>query len=96
MQFSVPFLMSAIHSQGNWRLLQDPVWDALWASISEAPDHDQQIALFRQTVEYFLDEYVCPGVVYLPTYYAVSDKVGECTLSLKYDLWGKFAGIKRK
>jgi peptide/nickel transport system substrate-binding protein len=96
MQVSIPFLKSAIHSQGNWRLLKDPTWDNLWASISQSPDPDQQIELFRQTVKYMLDQYVVPGIVNLYTYYAVSDKIGDWTLRFQYDLWGNFAGIKQK
>jgi ABC-type transport system substrate-binding protein len=96
MQVSVPFLMSAIHSTDNWRLMQDETWDALWASIATSPDQDTQIELFQQTVEYFLDQYVGPGVVNPYTYYAVSDEIGEWTLRFQYDLWGGFAGIKKK
>jgi len=96
MQVSIPFLMSAIHSTGNWRLLKDTTWDALWASITTSSDQDTQIDLFRETVEYFLDQYVGPGVVNLYTYYAVSDEIGEWTLRFQYDLFGGFAGIKKK
>jgi peptide/nickel transport system substrate-binding protein len=96
MQVSIPFLMSAIHSKGNWRLLQDPKWDALHASISQAPDPNKQIELFRQTVKYMLDQYVCPGIVNIYSYFAVSDKIGDWTLRFQYDLWGGFAGMKKK
>jgi len=93
---SVSFIESAHHSTGNWRLLMDTDWDALLASIKTAPGQDQQLALFRETVEYFLDEYVSPGVVYLFPYYAVSDVIGEFTLQYQYDVWGNFAGIKKR
>ena len=92
---SIAFIESAHHSTGNWRLLMDTDWDALHASIKTAPGQDQQVDLFRQTVEYFLDEYVSPGIVYLFPYYAVSDVIGEFTLRFQYDLWGNFAGIKQ-
>jgi peptide/nickel transport system substrate-binding protein len=96
MQVSIPFLMSAIHSEGNWRLLKDTEWDALHASISQEPDPNKQIELFRQTVEYMLDQYVAEGIVNLWNYYAVSDEIGEFTLRFQYDIWGSFAGIKKK
>jgi len=96
MQVSIPFIFSAMHSQGNWQLLHDPDFDALWASITQAPNQDTQISLFRQTVEYFLDQYVCPGIVKLYTYYAVSDEVGDWTLRFQYNIYGGFAGMKKK
>jgi peptide/nickel transport system substrate-binding protein len=96
MQVSVPFLLSAIHSGGNWQLLHDPTWDALWASISLSPDQDTQIKLFRQTMESLFSKYVIPGIANIYTYYAVSDKIGDWTLRFQYDLWGGFAGIKKK
>jgi peptide/nickel transport system substrate-binding protein len=96
MQVSIPFIFSAMHSQGNWQLLHDETWDNLWASITQAPDQATQISLFRKTVEYFLDEYICPGIVKLYTYYAVSDTVGDWTLRFQYDLFGGFAGINKK
>jgi peptide/nickel transport system substrate-binding protein len=96
MQVSIPFLKSAIHSQGNWRLLKDTKWDALWASISAQPDPDEQIDLFRQTVEYMLDQYIVPGIVNIPQYYAVSPQIGDWTIRYSYDLWGSFAGMKKK
>jgi ABC-type transport system substrate-binding protein len=96
MQVSGAFLWSAIHSQGNWQLLHDATFDDLWASITLSPDQDTQIALFRETVEYMLDQYICPGIVNIYTYYAVSDEIGDWTLRFQYDLWGGFAGIKRK
>ena len=91
----IAFIESAHHSTGNWRLLMDTEWDALHASIKTAPDQADQLALFRETVEYTLDEYVCPGIVYLFPYYAVSDIVGEFTLQYQYDLWGNLAGVKQ-
>jgi peptide/nickel transport system substrate-binding protein len=96
MQVSVPFLLSAIHSGGNWQLLHDPTWDALWASISLSPDQDTQIKLFRQTMESLFSKYVILGIANIYTYYAVSDKIGDWTLRFQYDLWGGFAGIKKK
>ncbi len=96
MQVSIPFLKSAIHSQGNWRLLQDPKWDAMWASISAAPDPNKQVELFRQTVEYMLGQYIVPGIVNIPQYYAVSPQMGDWTIRYSYDLWGSFAGMKKK
>jgi peptide/nickel transport system substrate-binding protein len=96
MQVSVPFLMSAIHTKGNWQLLHDETWDNLWASIGQEPDQQKQAALFRQTAKYMLDKYVCIGIVNLYTHYAVSDKVGDWTLRFQYDLFGGFAGIKKK
>jgi hypothetical protein len=30
------------------------------------------------------------------SYYAVSDQIGDWTLRFQYDLWGGFAGIKKK
>jgi ABC-type transport system substrate-binding protein len=96
MQVSIPFLKSAIHSQGNWRLLKDPKWDALWASISAEPDPAKQVQLFRQTVEYMLDQYIVPGIVNIPQYYAVSPQIGDWTIRYSYDLWGSFAGMKKK
>lgn len=93
---SVAFVESAHHSTGNWRLLMDTEWDALHASIKTQPDQTRQMELFRETIEYTLDRYVCPGVVYLYPYYAVSDKIGEFTLRFQYDLWGNFAGIKKR
>jgi len=96
MQVSVPFLKSAIHSAGNWRLLKDTKWDTMWASISMEPDPEKQIELFRQTVEYMLDQYIVPGIVNIPTYYAIGIDVGEWTVRYSYDLWGSFAGMKKK
>jgi peptide/nickel transport system substrate-binding protein len=96
MQVSIPFLKSAVHSAGNWQLLHDPTWDALWASISKEPNPDKQIALFRQTVNYMLEQHVVPGIVNLYSYFAVSDKIGDWTLRFQYDIWGNFAGIKQK
>jgi len=96
MQVSIPFLFSAMHTGGNWQLMHDATWDALWASITTSADQATQIALFRETVEYFLDQYICPGVVNVYTYYAVSDDIGDWTLSFQYDLYGGFAGIKKK
>jgi peptide/nickel transport system substrate-binding protein len=96
MQVSIPFLKSAIHSQGNWRLLKDPKWDALWASISAEPDPAKQMQLFRETVKYMLDQYIVPGIVNIPQYYAVSPQVGDWTIRYSYDLWGSFAGMKKK
>lgn len=96
MQVSIPFLKSAVHSKGNWRLLKDPTWDALWASISTQPDPNKQIELFRQTIKYMLDQYVVPGIVNIYAYYAVNPKIGDWTLRFQYDLWGGFAGIKKK
>jgi peptide/nickel transport system substrate-binding protein len=96
MQVSVPFLLSAIHSGGNWQLLHDPTWDALWASISLSPDQDTQIKLFRQTMESLFSKYVIPGIANIYTYYAVSNDIGDWTLRFQYDLWGGFAGIKKK
>jgi peptide/nickel transport system substrate-binding protein len=96
MQVSVAFLWSAIHSLGNWQLLHDSVFDSLWGSISQTPDQETQLALFRQTVEYMLNQYICPGIVNIYSYYAVSDVIGDWTLRFQYDLWGGFAGIKRK
>jgi peptide/nickel transport system substrate-binding protein len=95
-QLSVAFLWSAIHSQGNWQLLHDPEFDSLWGSISQTPDQDTQIILFRQTAQYMLDKYICPGIVNIYSYYAVSDQIGDWTLRFQYDLWGGFAGIKKK
>jgi len=96
MQVSIPFLLSAIHSNGNWQLLHDPTWDALWASISLSPDQDTQMKLFRQTIESLFTKYVIPGIANIYTYYAVSDDIGDWTLRFQYDLWGGFAGIKKK
>ena len=55
-----------------------------------------QIALFQETIEYMLDQYVCPGVVNLYTYYAVGPGVGEWIYRFQYDLFGNFAGIQHK
>ena len=96
MQVSVPFLFSAINSKGNWQLLHDPTWDALWGSITLDPDQNAQIALFRETIESLFSKYVIPGIANLYTYYAVSDQIGDWTLRFQYDLWGGFAGIKKK
>ena len=96
MQVSVPFLLSAIHTKGNWQLLHDPTFDDLWASITLEPNQDKQIALFRKTVEYMLNSYVIPGIANIYTYYAVSNIIGDWTLRFQYDLWGGFAGIKKK
>lgn len=96
MQVSIPFIFSAMHSQGNWQLLHDSTWDALWASITTSPDQETQIESFRQTEKYFLDEYICPGIVKLYQNYAVSDEVGEWTLSFQYNIYGGFAGIKKR
>jgi peptide/nickel transport system substrate-binding protein len=96
MQVSIPFLMSAIHSKGNWRLLQDANWDALHASISQSPDPDEQIRLFRETVEYMLGQYIAPGIVNIYSYYAVSHVIGDWQYRFQYDLWGNFCGIKHK
>jgi ABC-type transport system substrate-binding protein len=96
MQVSVAFLLSALHSKGNWQLLHDPTFDALWTSISQTPDQAKQLALFRQTAEYMLNQYICPGIVNIYSYYAVSAGIGDWTLRFQYDLWGGFAGIKRK
>jgi ABC-type transport system substrate-binding protein len=96
MQVSIPFLASALVSTGNWQLLHDPEFDALWASITQEPDPEQQIVLFRETVTYFLDKYVVPGVVNIPTYYAVSPDVGEWTIRNSYDIGGALQGIKKK
>ena len=74
----------------------DTEWDALYQTIKTVPDQDDQLANFQATVEYTLDEYVCPGVVYLNPYYAVSDIVGEFTLEKQYDLWGNLAGVKHR
>jgi peptide/nickel transport system substrate-binding protein len=95
MQVSVAFLLSAIHSQGNWQLLHDATFDDLWNSISTTPDQETQLALFRQTVEYMLGQYIAPGIVNIYSYYAVSPVIGDWTLRFQYDLWGGFAGIKR-
>jgi peptide/nickel transport system substrate-binding protein len=95
-QLSVAFLRSAIHSEGNWQLLHDPEFDSLWASVSLSPDQDTQLDLFHQTVEYMLSQYICPGIVNIYSYYAVSDQIGDWTLRFQYDLWGGFAGIKKK
>ena len=95
-QVSVAFLRSAIHSTGNWQLLHDPVFDGLWGSITTTADQDMQLGLFRQTAEYMLDQYICPGIVNIYSYYAVSDVIGDWTLRFQYDLWGGFAGIQRK
>jgi peptide/nickel transport system substrate-binding protein len=96
MQVSVPFLLSALHTKGNWQLLHDTAFDALWASVSQNPDQSKQLALFRQTVEYSLNQYICPGIVNIYSYYAVSDVIGDWTLRFQYDLWGGFAGINKK
>ena len=96
MQNSVPFLLSALVSFGNWQLLHDDEFDALWTSITQVADQDTQKDLFQQTVQYYLDQYVGPGICALYTYYAVSDTIGEWTLRFQYDLWGGFAGIKKK
>ena len=96
MQVSTPFLRSAMHSEGNWRLMQDPTFDALWSSITTSPDPATQISTFRQTAEYFLDQWVCPGIVKLYQNYAVSDEVGEWTLRFQYNIYGGFAGIKKR
>jgi len=96
MQVSIPFIFSAMHSGGNWQLLHDSTYDALWASITTSPDQATQIANFRATVEYFLDKYVCPGIVKLYQNYAVSDDIGEWTLRFQYNIYGGFAGIKKK
>jgi peptide/nickel transport system substrate-binding protein len=95
-QVSVSFLWSAIHSLGNWQLLHDAAFDALWGSISQTPDQDTQLDLFRQTAEYMLDQYICPGIENIYSYYGVSDVIGDWTLRFQYDLWGGFAGIERK
>lgn len=92
----VAFVESAHYSTGNWRLLMDTVWDELHDSIKMATDQETQLDLFRQSVEYTLDQYVCPGVVYLPPYYAVGDNIGEFVLRYQYDLWGNFAGIQKR
>ena len=68
----------------------------MWASITTYSDQETQVATFQSTVEYFLDQYICPGIVNLYTYYAVSDEIGEWTLSFQYDLYGGFAGIKKR
>lgn len=96
MQVSTPFLFSAMHSTGNWQLLHDPVFDGLWASINTSPSQDMQKEFFQDTIKYFLDQYVCCGIVNLYTYYAVSGDIGDWTLRFQYDLWGGFAGINRK
>lgn len=96
MQVSIPFLFSAMHTTGNWQLMHDSTWDDMWTSITTYSDQETQIATFRSTVEYFLDQYICPGIVNLYTYYAVSDEVGDWTLSFQYDLYGGFAGMKKK
>jgi len=96
MQVSIPFIFSAMHSQGNWQLMHDSTWDALWASITTSPDQETQVSLFQKTVKYFLNQYVCPGIVKLYSYYAVSDEVGEWTLSFQYNIYGGFAGIKKR
>jgi ABC-type transport system substrate-binding protein len=96
MQVSIPFIFSAMHSQGNWQLMHDSTWDNLWASITLAPDQATQISLFRQTVKYFLDQYICPGIVKLYSYYAVSDQVGDWTLRFQYNIYGGFAGMKKR
>ena len=95
MQVSIPFLRSALASTGNWQLLHDTTFDDLWASITLSPDYETQVGLFRDTIEYMLDRYVCPGIVKLYTNYAVSDEIGEWTLRFQYDLYGNFAGIKK-
>ncbi len=95
-QLSVAFLRSAIHSEGNWQLLHDETFDNLWASVSLSPDQDMQLELFQQTAEYMLDQYISPGIVNIYSYYAVSDEIGDWTLRFQYDLWGGFAGIKKK
>jgi peptide/nickel transport system substrate-binding protein len=96
MQVSIPFIFSAMGSGGNWQLLHDETWDNLWASITLAPDQDTQISLFRETVTYFLDQYICPGIVKLYSNYAVSDEVGEWTLRFQYNIYGGFAGMKKR
>jgi peptide/nickel transport system substrate-binding protein len=96
MPVSIPFIYSAMHSAGNWQLMHDPTWDAIWASITTSPDQDTQLAKFREAVEYYQDRYMCPGVVNLYTYYAVSDQVGEWTLRYQYDIYGGFAGMIKK
>jgi peptide/nickel transport system substrate-binding protein len=96
MQVSVAFLSSAIYSTGNWQLLHDETFDALWESITLSPDQDTQIDLFRQTAEYMLNQYIAPGIVNIYTYYAVGDEIGDWTLRFQYDIWGGFCGIKRK
>jgi peptide/nickel transport system substrate-binding protein len=96
MQVSIPFLSSALVSTGNWQLLHDPDFDALWGSITKEPDPQKQIALFRDTVEYFLNQYVVPGVVNIPTYYAVGPGVGDWTIRNSYDIGGALAGIKKQ
>ncbi len=95
-QVSVAFLWSAIHSQGNWQLLHDATFDDLWGSITQSPDQATQVDLFQQTAEYMLDQYAAPGIVNIYSYYAVSDDIGDWTLRFQYDIWGGFAGIKRK
>ena len=69
---------------------------SLWASITTSADQETQVSLFQQTVKYFLDQYVCPGIVKLYQNYAVSDQVGEWTLRFQYNIYGGFAGIKKK
>jgi ABC-type transport system substrate-binding protein len=96
MQVSIPFIFSAMGSGGNWQLMHDSTWDGLWSSITLASDPDEQIARFRETVEYFLDQYICPGIVKLYTYYATSDEVGEWTLRFGYGIYGAYAGMKKK
>ncbi|OGN98601.1 MAG: hypothetical protein A2Y58_05140 [Chloroflexi bacterium RBG_13_51_52] len=95
-QVSVAFLKSAIHTTGNWQLLHDAAFDTLWESITQTPDQATQLALFQQTVEYMLDQYIAPGIVNIYSYYAVSSDIGDWTLRFQYDLWGGFAGIQRK
>ena len=96
MQVSIPFIFSAMASGGNWQLMHDSTFDNLWASITASPDQATQVALFQQTIEYFLDQWVCPGIVKLHQNYAVSDVVGEWTLKDQYNLYGGFAGMKKR
>jgi peptide/nickel transport system substrate-binding protein len=96
MQVSVPFYASCCISTGNWQLSHDPEFDALWASIIQEPNQDTQIELFRKMIRYHLDQYVGPGIVNIYTYYAVAPEIGDWTLRFQYDLYGGFAGIKRK
>ena len=43
-----------------------------------------------------LDQYIVPGIVNLYAHYAVSPEIGDWTLRFQYDLFGSFAGIKKK
>jgi ABC-type transport system substrate-binding protein len=96
MPVSVPYLLSAYHSKGNWRLLNDPKWDALYESIGKEPDLGKRITAFRNTINYVHDQYVALGIVNLGAQYAVSDKVGEWELRSQYDIWGDYVGMQRK